>query len=190
MEEYNEYLEKTNKIMIYLTLGMAFLSFLICISFGYYLKNNEETKILIQEQNKELRIENEKIVEEFNNLIKEVEILENTLTYNREQDMFLKALVNTTFNYETGYGKSDLWNINKNAGGIKGYYSGEYLTYESAVHGLTHLESLLEDNYINVYGRDINAIRKAYDPNYTEEQLNEFLDMFNKEYIRLMEGGE
>ena len=186
-KETENILKSTNIIFILSLLIMA-VSLVIASVSIYYYKLDEDNKIAMLEQNEELRIENQRLVDKSNDVIKRHEILNNTLLNIKYEQAFLQALVNTTFNYETGYGESVLWKEYNNAGGIKGYYSGEYLSYESKTHGLTHLESLLQEEYINVHGHDVIAIRKAYDPNYTEEQLNEFINIFKTEFEKTMNG--
>ena len=181
-------LERDERILLGLLISTIIVSSILCLAFGVYVNNNEKTKVLIQDQNKELREENKRLVDKTNYIVNEYEKLEKTLNVKHYEESFLKALINATFVYETGHGESDLWLSKNNAGGIKGYYSGEYLTYESQAHGLTHLESLLKESYINVYGYDVIAIRKAYDPNYTEEQLNDFVNIFKTEFEKTMNG--
>lgn len=185
-EELRKEVEKTIKSTNIIFILIIAVSLAIASISVYSYKVDEENKIALLEQNEELRIENQRLVDKNNDTINEFEKLRSTLDYINYEKAFIEALVNTTFNYETGYGTSTMWLEQNNPGGIKGYYSGEYLTYESKTHGLTHLESLLTDKYINTYGHDIIAIRKAYDPNYTEEQLQDFAHMFKLELERLL----
>lgn len=180
-EELKQEVEKIIKSTNIIFILIIAVSLVIASISVYSYKVDEENKIALQEQNKKLRIENQRLVDKNNDTINEFEKLRSTLDYINYEKAFIEALVNTTFYYETGHGKSVLWTEYNNPGGIKGWYSGEYLSYESQTHGLTHLESLLRDKYINTYGHDIISIRKAYDANYTEEQLQEFAHMFKLE---------
>lgn len=183
-------LKRDEKILVTLSIIIVIVSSLLCIFFGCYIYNNEKVKVKIQEQNKELREENKRLVDKTNYIVNEYEKLEETLKVKHYEDSYLKALINATFIYETGNGTSEIWGFNNNAGGIKGYYSGEYLYYESKTHGLTHLESLLKEKYINTHGYDVVAIRKAYDPVYTEQQLEDFVSIFKIEFENIMNGVE
>ena len=184
-QEVEKIIKSTNVIFM-LSLLIMVVSLVIASISVYYYKLDEDNKTAMQEQNEELRIENQRLVDKTNDTINEFEKLKSTLDYINYEKAFTEALVNTTFNYETGYGTSTMWLEQNNPGGIKGWYSGEYLVYESQTHGLTHLESLLRDKYINTYGYDVIAIRKAYDPNYTEEQLQEFVQMYKVEFERIL----
>lgn len=65
----------------------------------------------------------------------------------------------TTFKVETGHGKSWLWQVGNNAGGIK--QGNNYRMYESKEAGSKHLGDLMAD-YMKIYGDDIQTIRETY----------------------------
>ena len=102
-------------------------------------------------------------------------------------DYQFEALVNATFNLETGYGTSDLWVYNNNAGGYKCNGSpneqctqDNYRIFDAKYESILALRELLID-YVNTYGYDLQAIRSRYCENCGESDLNTFTELYYKE---------
>lgn len=106
-----------------------------------------------------------------------------------EEEQMFEALFHATFNLETGYGTSYMWLVDNNAGGIKGIRpDGSYgfMRYASKEKGLKALRLKLEE-YVDMFGYDLQAIRYRYCYRCGTEDLERFTRIFNEELQKIKE---
>lgn len=112
-------------IMFMISIVFIFVIATISIVNDNKIKHNQERidklKLDILEINK--------MQEENYNRMKEIEIIEEASSVSIAPKF--EALVNATWRIETGNGTSTLWTDFNNAGGIKDFYTGEYVRYGS-----------------------------------------------------------
>ena len=91
------------------------------------------------------------------------------------------AILRTTFFIETGYGKSELWNVYNNPGGIK--RNGSYVKYDTKEQGWEDM-NLVIDNLLELANGNIKEMRLMYCPisdNACDGDLELFMEIYEKE---------
>ena len=99
-------------------------------------------------------------------------------------DPNFEALVKATWRIETGNGTSYLWKRYNNAGGIKDYYTGNYVSYQSEEEGMQALRELLLNKYVDKYDYDLKSIRKEYCYQCGHKDYKVFKELFEEELVK------
>lgn len=162
---------------------------IMCLLFVFTMYTSLES----QDRNKksyELQTTHNELVNDYNELStkskKQHELILRIIDENnrvKEENEQLKfelaqwtALVNATFDVETGNGTSYLWKHHFNAGGIK-LTDTEYRSYANEEEGLKVLKSLLRE-YVETYGYNLKSIRARYCYQCGEQDLQTFTELF------------